>query len=135
MPNIYINGTPIPNGASSISYSNPITLSWDGLDSDSYYAQYNTYVGISARDASNTYADLSFSGNTGVSDPTYAYFDRYGDISDYSSWAGYMQVWSSGSVSIYNFVGICYYFTKLTVPKGSKSSGDTPVRKNSPKKK
>lgn len=100
MPNIYINGTLIPNGASSISYSNPITLSWDGLDSDSYYAQYNTYVEISARDASNTYADLSFSGNTGVSDPIYAYFDRYGDISDYASFAGYMQVGSSGSVSI-----------------------------------
>lgn len=100
MPNIYINGTLIPNGASSISSSNPITLSWDGLDSDYYYSQRGTYICISAYDASDRFVSLSFSGNTGASDPIYAYFDRYGDISDYSNWSGYMQVGSSGSVSI-----------------------------------
>lgn len=100
MPNIYINGTLIPNGASSISSSNPITLSWDGLDSDYYYLQHGTYICISAYDASDRFVSLSFSGNTGDSDPIYAYFDRYGDLSDHSSWSGYMQVGSSGSVSI-----------------------------------
>ena len=100
MPNIYINGTLIPNDASSISGSNPITLSWDGLDSDYYYVQYNTYIDISALDASSRNTSLSFPGNTGASNSLNAYFDRYGDMSGSSSWSGYMQVGSSGSVSI-----------------------------------